>query len=227
MARTKIKKSKRRSSPASGRAVPDTRSLEEVAHPKHAYALLLVDVLNPMDFPEGKFLLRQAMPAARKIAKLKHRLKAAGVPVIYANDNFGLWRSEKWDVIAQATHERSVGRSVARLLLPDDDDFFILKPKHSAFFSTTLETLLRHLGTKSIVAVGLSANLCLLHTVFDGHARGFRLFVPRDCVAANARKYTNHALDLFADFLDVDIRASDKLKPLGRGTPPESRTEKT
>src|SRR4029453_17310074 len=55
-------------------------------------ALLLIDVINDLEFPEGDQLLRHALPMARQIAALKRRAKQAGVPVIYVNDNFGRWR---------------------------------------------------------------------------------------------------------------------------------------
>src|SRR4051812_7620156 len=60
----------------------------------HPAALLLVDVINPCDFPEADDFLRNALPAVRNIAVLKRRAVEAGVPVIYANDNFGRWRSD-------------------------------------------------------------------------------------------------------------------------------------
>jgi len=114
-------------------------------------ALLLVDVINPLDFPEADRLLRHAMPAVERLAELKARARRAGVPVIYANDNFGRWRSDLPAVLERCAEPGCKGRELAARLAPDREDYFVLKPKHSAFFSTTLDTLLRYLGTRTLV----------------------------------------------------------------------------
>ena len=67
---------------------------------------------------------------------------------------------------------------------PDRRDYFILKPKHSAFFSTPLELLLEHLGARTLILTGLLADSCILFTAQDAHLRGYRVVVPSDCVAA-------------------------------------------
>ena len=111
--------------------------------------LLLIDVINDMDFPGGEKLARQALPMAKKLAALKSRAKDADIAVIYVNDNFGQWQSDFRKTVSHCMRERRRGAKVARLLKPEDDDYFVLKPKSSAFFDTTLETLLRHLGAKT------------------------------------------------------------------------------
>src|SRR5690606_33951984 len=123
-------------------------------------ALLLIDLVNDFDFPEADAMLRFAVPMAKRIAALKRRAKAAGIPVIYVNDNFGRWRS---DLKAQVEHcLKGKGREVVELLLPDDDDYFVLKPKHSGFFSTTLETLLNYFGVRTLILTGVASNICVL-----------------------------------------------------------------
>ena len=42
-----------------------------------ATALLLIDVINDLDFPESNQLLRLAVPMARRLAALKHRAHLA------------------------------------------------------------------------------------------------------------------------------------------------------
>ncbi len=148
-------------------------------------ALLLVDVINPMDFPEAERLLRYAIPAAEQLAELKRKARVAGVPVIYANDNFGRWRSDLSAVVKRCLESGSHGRAVAERLQPDPEDYFVLKPKHSAFFSTTLDTLLRYLGTKTLVLGGFAADMCVLFTANDAYMRDFNVVVPADGVASN------------------------------------------
>src|SRR5262249_39147716 len=117
----------------------------------HPVALLLVDVINPLDFPEADAFLEHALPAAEKIAALRRRAAAAGAPVIYANDNFGRWQSNFLAVVERCLQPDCQGRRLCELLKPGDDDYFVLKPRHSAFYSTTLELLLRALQTRILV----------------------------------------------------------------------------
>ena len=159
-------------------------------------ALLLVDVINPLDFPEGDQLLRYAVPAAECLAALKGRARAAGVPVIYANDNFGRWRSDLSAVVARCDEPDCRGRDLVARLRPDPDDYFVLKPKHSAFFATTLDTLLRYLGTRTVVIGGFAADICVLFTANDAYMRDLEIVVPADGVASNTAEDRDAALAL-------------------------------
>ena len=106
-------------------------------------ALLLIDVINDLEFEGGQELFRDALPAAKNIARLKERAQQAGVPVIYVNDNFGRWRSDFKKIVSHCLNDQVRGRPIAELLAPDEQDYFVLKPKHSCFFSTTLDLLLK------------------------------------------------------------------------------------
>jgi nicotinamidase-related amidase len=174
-------------------------------------ALLLVDVINDLDFPEGKDLLRCALPVAERIATLKQRAKQQGVPVIYANDNFGRWRSDFSAQVEHCLHDGVLGQPIAKLLQPDDDDYFVLKPKHSAFFSTTLDTLLKYFGAKTLIIAGIAGNICVLFTANDAYLRDFHLVVPSDCVASNTAEENSYALAQMAQILKADVRASTTL----------------
>jgi nicotinamidase-related amidase len=124
---------------------------------KHKFALLLIDVINDFDFPEGDRLLKHARPMARILLRLKRRAQKAGVPVIYVNDNFGRWKSDFRRTVDYCTRH---GRDIVELLRPEENDYFVLKPKHSGFFSTTLETLLRYLETQTLILTGIAFPSC-------------------------------------------------------------------
>jgi nicotinamidase-related amidase len=100
---------------------------------KSETALLIVDVINDLDFAEADQLLRFIPAMSRKLARLKERAKQAGLPVIYVNDNFGRWRSDFRKQIEHCSSGRA--RQLVKRLRPDEDDYFVLKPKHSGFFS--------------------------------------------------------------------------------------------
>jgi len=177
---------------------------------KHKFALLLIDVINDFDFPEGDQLLKHARPMARILLHLKRRAQKAGVPVIYINDNFGRWKSDfRRTVDYCAQHGR--GGHIVKLLRPEEDDYFVLKPKHSGFFSTTLETLLRYLETQTLILTGIAGNFCVLFTANDAYMRDFDLVVPSDCTVSNTKKENDSALGLMRKFLKADTRSSSEI----------------
>lgn len=186
-------------------------SLHGNAPDRSPVVLLLVDVINDMEFAEGGALLEQALPAAGRIAELKHAAKAAGIPVIYANDNFGRWRSDFRDVVERCLTSGVRGEPVAQLLLPEPDDYFVLKPKHSAFHATPLDTLLTYLQATRVVLAGFTADACVLVTAAEAHMRDYEIFVPEDCVASKSAEYTAAALEQMRRGFGVDTRAAGRL----------------
>jgi nicotinamidase-related amidase len=175
-------------------------------------ALLLIDVVNDLEFDGGEELLKQALPMARALAALKSRAKAARVPVIYANDNFGRWRSDFPKLVNRCLTSDVRGRPVVEQLQPDADDYFVLKPKHSAFFQTNLEILLRHLERTALVLTGMAADYCVLFTGNDAYMRDFRVFVPPDCVASEQADRTEQVLSLMGRVLKADTRVSTEIQ---------------
>jgi nicotinamidase-related amidase len=95
---------------------------------------------------------------------------------------------------------------VVRALRPDHRDYFILKPKHSAFFSTPLDILLEHLGARTLILTGLLADSCILFTAQDAHVRGYRVVVPSDCVAARSPEDHRRAMAQLERGMDADVR---------------------
>src|SRR4026208_506917 len=174
---------------------------------KHRIALLLIDVINDFDFPEADQLSKHARPMARNLLRLKRRAQKAGVPVVYVNDNFGRWKSDFRRTVEHCARH-GPGREVVELLRPEENDYFVLKPKHSGFFSTTLETLLRYLETQGLILTGIAGNFCVLFTANDAYMRDFNLFVPLDCTVSNSKKENDSALALMRKFLKADTRSS-------------------
>ena len=174
-------------------------------------ALLLVDVINDMDFEGSEALVALAEPMARRLQALKRRARAARMPTIYINDNFGKWRSDFRMLVEHCVNEPVPGREVARLLKPDEEDYFVLKPKQSAFYGTTLDTLLRDLGTTTVILTGIAGDNCVLFSANDAYMRDLKLFIPSDCVASNSEEENRSALKLMQKVVKADIRPSSEL----------------
>ena len=174
-------------------------------------ALLLIDVINDLSFAHGKALLKQALPMAHKLAALKRRATQAGIPSIYVNDNFGRWQSDFQKVLRHCLAEEVCGKPLATLLQPDEEDYFVLKPKHSGFYSTTLELLLEALGAHTLILTGIAGNICVLFTANDAYMRGYRLVIPADCVASQTVRENTSALHIMQTVLKADVRPSTAL----------------
>ena len=187
----------------------------KVRQPKSA--LLMIDVLNDFLFPESEKLLRYAHPAAKRLATLRRRLKPMGIPVIYVNDNFGHWQSDFKEQIARCTSPECPGHEVASLLLPEGDDYFVLKPKHSGFYATSLEVLLGYLGVRELILTGFAGDICVLYTANDAHMRDYGLTIVSDCVASESESANRIALEQMKTRLNARVvKSSSLIRPGAR-----------
>src|SRR4051812_8449753 len=178
---------------------------------KSPVALLIIDVINEMNFDEAEQMMPAATAMAERIAALKKRAKAAGIPAIYVNDNFGRWQSDFRSQVEHCLRDGVRGKPIVEKLCPEEDDYSVLKPKHSGFYSSSLDLLLKYLGTKDVIVTGLAGNLCVLYTANDAFMRDFGLLVPSDCCASNSREENEYALEQMRKSLRADTTPSEQL----------------
>jgi nicotinamidase-related amidase len=169
-------------------------------------ALLIVDMINDFEFPGGDLLFAAALPVAERIARLKQRARKVGIPTLYVNDNFGKWRSDFRQQVQHCLDDPVRGQPIVRLLQPDQDDYFVLKPKHSAFYATPLDLLLAYLKVSTLIITGIAGDICILFTASDAFMRDYHLFVPADCVASLNSAENSRCLEQMHRLLDSDIR---------------------
>lgn len=174
-------------------------------------ALLITDMVNHLEFKGGEALLKHALPVAKRIAKLKQRARQVGMPAIYVNDNFGQWRSDFRQVVDHCLEKDVRGRPLATLLKPGKADYFVLKPKNSAFFAITLNVLLDCLGVKTLILTGIAGDSCVLFTANDAYLRDYRLIIPSDCIASIDSRENSRVLEHFKRVLKADITCSTDL----------------
>lgn len=191
--------------PAEGR-----RLAGGIAPDQSRTALLIIDMISDFRFEEAPQMLPRLRPVVRRIATLKARTGTRGIPAIYVNDNFGRWQSDFAGLVKYCTGPRQPGADLVRKLAPEKDDYFILKPRHSGFYASSLETLLEHMGARRLILTGISSHQCVLFTANDAYVREYELKIPRDCIAAPSPPQTRLALQYFERVLGADIRpASD------------------
>lgn len=189
----------------------NTADLHGNAPDSSRVALLLIDVINDLEFDEGERLLKHALPMAANLAALRDRVWQANIPVIYVNDNFGRWRSDFSAQVEHCLKDGVRGEPIARLLKPAENDYFVLKPKHSGFYSTGLDLLLGAVGAKTLIVTGIATNICVLFTANDAYMRDFKLLVPFDGSAANEETDHRAAMKLMQDVLKADTRRSSEI----------------
>ncbi|MDN3921541.1 cysteine hydrolase family protein [Roseateles violae] len=185
-----------------------SRPLLQPTLPRSRTVLLLVDFINPLQFDGAEALAPPALQAAAAAAALKKTLAARGVRAIYVNDNFGHWQSDFKALLAGCRRQGGAAAKLARLLAPGPDDLTVLKPRHSAFLATPLDLLLTQMQTRELVICGLATDLCVMFSAMDAFVRGYRLWLPEDCTAAESPAAKEAALQWMACALKARRRAS-------------------
>jgi len=176
--------------------------------PRSERVLLLIDFINPLDFPGGEKLAEPAVRAARATLRLRERLDQDKVAVIYANDNYGVWQSDFHSLVSHCMGRDDESGTIARLLAPRATDLTLLKPRHSAFFGSPLELLLSEMQARELVICGLAADICVQLTAADAFLRGYAVWVPADCTASETPAAKAAALKYMAAILRCDVRSS-------------------
>jgi nicotinamidase-related amidase len=189
-------------------------SLKPARLPRSRQVLLLIDFINPLDFPGAEQLARPALAAARATARLKEQLAARRVPAIYANDNYGVWQSDFHSLVSACLGMEGPPGEIAGLLYPQARDLTILKPRHSAFYASPLELLLAQMQARELVICGLATDMCVQLTAMDAFLREFKIWVPSDCTAAESAATKAASLEYMATVLKCDTAPA--VTPTGR-----------
>lgn len=174
-------------------------------------ALLIVDMINDLEFPGAAGLIEEIDRVAEVILELRKAADRQGAPVVYVNDNFGQWHSERSRIVEHCRRAGAAGAKVAERLAPREDDYFVIKPQLSGFYATNLPVLLPKLGASRVILTGVAADICVLFTAADAHMREYDLWVPADATAANSGKRKAWALEVMQQVLGAETRPTNEL----------------
>ena len=185
--------------------------------PRSPRVLILIDYINPLNFPGAEKLARPALAAARATLRLREQLEGEKVAVVYANDNYGVWQSDFQALVAQCVAREDESGEIARLLAPRPRDITLLKPRHSAFYCSALELLLKDMGARELILAGLASDMCVQMTAADAFLRGFEgVWVPADCTAAETPSAKAASLKYMKDVLKCDVRPASARRKAAR-----------
>jgi len=185
----------------------------DVAHDEHrakGAALLIIDMIGTFEHDDGDRLFENAKPAAEKIANLKKRAAELKIPVIFVNDNYGEWKND-FHATLEAARESKLGSQILEMIDVGPEDYHVLKPQRSGFFSTPLEVLLASLRVSTVIITGITTDICVLFTANDAYMRGYHVIVPRDCTAAVTAEQASSTLELLERVSDAVTTPSDQL----------------
>ncbi|MFJ7978656.1 isochorismatase family cysteine hydrolase [Peribacillus sp. JNUCC 23] len=172
---------------------------------KSQQALLIIDMINDFKFQNGDMLLQHTIPIIQPIITLKGICKAKGYPIIYINDHYNLWQANYDKIIALCKNEKNT--QIIEQIVPEEDDYFLIKPKHSAFYGTALHILLHHLGVKRLIITGIAGNICVLFTANDAYMREYPLWVPENCLASASNDDNQYALTMMKNVLKAQVES--------------------
>ena len=174
-------------------------------------ALLIIDMINSMDFEGAENIKPGANANADVILRLRQEADRLKTPVIYVNDNYGYWHSDKSKLVAAFSGEDCPGREIVQRLAPREDDYFVIKPQISGFYATNLPVLLPKLGVSRLVLTGIAADICVLFTAADAHMRAYNLWVPDNAVASEEEERKAWALDIMRKSMGADTRSTEEM----------------
>ena len=171
-------------------------------------ALVVVDVLNPYEHDDAEPLAASMSAAVEPISELVERALGAQRPVIYVNDNYGHWNSSSEKLLRVALDGRHP--ELVEPLRPPEDVHFVIKARHSIFYETPLEYLLRQLGVSRIMLCGQVTEQCILYSALDAYVRHLAVAVPQDSVAHIDADLADAALEMMRRNMRADVqRAAD------------------
>ena len=173
-------------------------------------ALLIVDMLNTYDHDDADRLAASAKDAVPQMAGLIERARSDDVPLVYVNDNYGDWNSSSEELARRAMAGRHP--ELVEPLLPREADAFVIKARHSVFYSTPLEYLLQTLGVGRIVLAGQATEQCILYSALDGYVRHFEVAVPRDGLAHIHRHLADAALEMMERNMHAQIQPAEEVR---------------
>lgn len=166
--------------------------------------LLVVDVLDDFAHEHGEELLRSLAERQHGLARELHSARQREVPVIFANDNKGVWDGDVQALVRRALD--GPGGDLLRHLVPAPGERFLVKPRYSAFDHTPLVLLLHHLGCERLIIVGMSTEGCVAQTAIAARELGLKVdVIPSACASANP-DHEKTALRYLIDVVGVRVR---------------------
>lgn len=166
-------------------------------------AVLFIDFINDFRFDGGEKLRTHTEKILPNVMKLRHFAEQHQLPIIYINDHYRLWQSDPAVIINHCTNKYN--EQLIRQIKPKENDYFLIKPQHSAFFQTPLQALLQGLGKTHLIIAGIAGDICVLFTAKDAYMYQYSMHIPKNCVASEKSEGNDYALYLMNSVMKANI----------------------
>ena len=166
-------------------------------------ALLLVDVINDFRHEDGEKLLTSFRERLDALTTVISGARDGGIPVVYANDNRGVWDGDRDRLVHEALD--GLGSDVVAAVAPREGDRFVVKPRYSGFDHTPLEIILRDLEIDRILLAGAATEGCVVQTAIDGRELGFKITVLADACASPDERLEQVALTYLEEVVGAQL----------------------
>ena len=163
--------------------------------------LLVIDMLNPYEHEDADPLKESVMQIVSPLRELIAEARAHDVPTVYVNDNHGDWSAARRELTQRALE--GAAPELVEPIAPPEGIPFVVKARHSIFYGTQVDYLLRQAEADPIVLTGQVTEQCILYSALDAYVRHFNVVVPRDCVAHIHPGLAEAALTM----MEVNMRA--------------------
>jgi len=171
-------------------------------------ATIIIDMLNPYDHEDGEALAEHVRDRIEPLRTLIAATPQAGAELVYVNDNHGDFTATSKDIGESAMHGHHP--ELVEPILPPKGSLFVQKVRHSAFYSTALDNLMRERDIETLVLAGQVTEQCILYSALDAYVRGFDVRIVSDAVAPIEPELGDAALRMMESNMRAHlVRASE------------------
>lgn len=180
-------------------------------------AVIVIDFINAYTTTGSPLYATGVVDAVAASVDLIKGARQANVPIIYTKVIFqaggfdgGLF-VKKVPVLMRMVEGEPL-TEIDSLVLPTKQDVVLVKNYASAFFGTSLASMLTAHGIDTTILIGCSTSGCVRASAIDGMQHGFRVIVPRECVGDRLPQvHDANLFDIHAKYGDV-VSKTDVLR---------------
>lgn len=151
------------------------------------FVFIVIDMLADY-FDRLPALAAQRASLVIGINQLAASFRDAGQPVVWVRQEFKADLSDAFPDMRRRGIQVTIEGTEGSKLLPElrhlAGDYEIIKKRYSAFFGTSLETLLATLQPATLVVAGINTHACVRTTVIDAYQRDYDVIVASDCIGS-------------------------------------------
>ncbi len=157
-------------------------------------ALIVIDMQRGFLNEESTCYIKGAKATVPNCARMIRGCRDMGIPVFFVNR---LYRANGSDVEHTRFHgwlkggkpispgcDESISSDMPEEFCPCEKDYFIKKPRFSAFFQTELDIVLRRLGVRNVILIGTTTPNCIRTSCYDGISLEYNVAVVSDCTSS-------------------------------------------